>query len=130
MNIEKKDLPQKMLQKWGATTLQEYWTNVPNILLTHQAVLRLSNTELVLLINLMSYEHDFNSPIYPSIATLAERQGLHERSIQRAINRLIQKGMLEKLVRAKHPEQKGVTNIYSISPLKRKLEDLAKNLNS
>lgn len=128
MSFDASKLPKKMQLKWGRTVLQSQWTNVPNLLLEHQKNLDLSSTELVMLINLMSYEHDVDTDIYPSISTLAKRQGLHERSTQRAINRLIEKGMLEKHIRSKHQNQAGLTNIYSLEPLKNKLMELALKL--
>lgn len=125
MSTEKElKIPPVLLQKWGKKALEDKWTSVPNMILLRQAELNISNTELVLLINIMSYEHNINALVYPSISTLAKRQGLHERSIQRAINRLVEKGFLTKTIRSKHQDQKGLTNIYSIAPLRAKLEEL------
>ena len=84
-------------------------------------VLELSNTEMLLLIHLISFIHFADTPAFPSISTLAGRINQHPRTVQRTINKLISKGVLKRKIRAKSVNDKGLSNLYSFEPLIEKL---------
>ncbi|ELU1491094.1 TPA: helix-turn-helix domain-containing protein [Enterobacter hormaechei] len=84
-------------------------------------VLDLSNTEMLLLIHLISFIHFADTPAFPSISTLAARINQHPRTVQRTINKLISKGFLKRKIRAKSVNDKGLSNLYSVEPLIEKL---------
>ena len=114
-------IPKELLGKWGGPALAQGWTNIPNTLLDQQSKLDLTNSEMVLLIHIISFSHKAESPAFPSITTLATRLNQHSRTIQRTISRLVEKGIINKTIRSKHANDLGMTNIYSLEPLKRKL---------
>ena len=115
--ITKDKIPTSLLVKWGLSLLSEGWTTIPNELLFHQKDLDLSNSEMMLMIHILSFMHHPMAPAFPSIETLANRINQHPRTVQRTIDRLIKKRVLKKTVRSKHKNDKGMTNLYSIEPL-------------
>ncbi|CAG9435230.1 helix-turn-helix domain-containing protein [Providencia alcalifaciens] len=121
MNDYQIDIPERLLFIWGRTILGSGWASVPNELLKNQNKLELSNSELVLLIHLISFMHHGDSKIYPSIELLSNRMSQDRRTIQRTINRLVSKKIIRKKVRSASEVDKGLTNIYDLSPLMLKL---------
>ncbi|MDK6876804.1 hypothetical protein QP359_09380, partial [Lactobacillus paragasseri] len=67
------EIPEKILAIWGRSILVSGWTSVPNELLRNQSKLGLSNTELVLVIHLISFLHNADARVFPSIKHLSER---------------------------------------------------------
>ncbi|WP_337155246.1 helix-turn-helix domain-containing protein [Proteus terrae] len=121
MNDYKINIPERLLLIWGRTILGSGWASVPNELLKNQNKLELSNSELVLLIHLISFMHHDDSKVYPSIELLSKRMSQDRRTIQRTINRLISKKIIRKKIRSTSRLDKGLTNIYDLSPLMLKL---------
>lgn len=121
-NEEKNEyLPEQLLVIWGRTILSSGWTTVPNELLKNQSELDISNSELVLLIHLISFMHRASSKIFPSIEYLSERMNQDRRTIQRTIRRLETKDLIKKRIRSTGNNDIGMTNVYDISPLMLKL---------
>ncbi|EMB1508630.1 helix-turn-helix domain-containing protein, partial [Salmonella enterica] len=60
----------------------------------NQAKLELSNTELVLIIHLISFIHNADSKAFPSLSLLSERMSQDRRTIQRTLGKLEEKGLL------------------------------------
>ncbi|EDZ9869145.1 TPA: helix-turn-helix domain-containing protein [Klebsiella pneumoniae] len=118
---EKIDYPETLLSIWGRTILSSGWTTVPNELLKNQAELGISNSELVLIIHLISFMHSASAKIFPSIDSLAERMNQDRRTIQRTIQRLEDKGLIRKRVRSTGKYDIGLSNVYDISPLMLKI---------
>lgn len=118
---EKTDFPEALLSIWGRTILGSGWTTVPNELLKNQSHLGISNSELVLLIHLISFMHSASAKIFPSIDSLAERMNQDRRTIQRTIQRLEDKELIRKRVRSTGKTDVGMSNVYDISPLMLKL---------
>lgn len=116
--------PKELLGKWGVAALINGWTNIPNTLLEQQSKLDLTNSEMMLLIHIISFSHKAESPAFPSVSTLATRLNQHTRTVQRTIGRLVEKGIINKKVRSKHANDLGMTNIYTLEPLKRKLSKI------
>ena len=110
--------------RWGRSILSSGWTTIPNELLINHSRLDLTNTELVLVIHLISFLHNSDSKIYPSINTLSLRMNQDRRTIQRTINSLEEKNILKKTIRSKGKNDKGMTNFYDLSPLMLKLINL------
>ncbi|WP_409335559.1 helix-turn-helix domain-containing protein, partial [Escherichia coli] len=82
------EIPERILAIWGRSILNSGWTSVPNELLKNQSKLGIGNTELVLLINLISFMHHPDARVYPSISLLCERMNQDRRTIQRNLNKL------------------------------------------
>lgn len=126
--MNKDQIPKELLMRWGLNTLRSGWTNIPNTLLQNQGLLGLSNTEITLIIQIMSFAHSCDTTAFPSIATLSERTNQHPRTIQRTIGRLVKKGFIEKVVRSKHANDIGLSNLYNLEPLRDKLAKLSKDI--
>jgi DNA replication protein DnaD len=120
-HIDLDRIPKELLGKWGGPALAKGWTNIPNTLLEQQSNLDLTNSEMMLLIHIISFSHKAESPAFPSITTLATLLNQHPRTVQRTIGRLVKKGIIHKIIRSKHANDLGMTNIYNLDPLKKKL---------
>ena len=96
--------------KWSPETEANGYTQVPNILLTCQGSLRLSHGELVTLLQLLSFQFEHKSMVYPSIARLAKRSGKGYSTTQRNLKSLEDKGFIKR----KHVF--GSTNRYDLTP--------------
>jgi len=110
-------MPPTILSIWGQNILSLGWTTIPNLLLQSQSRLGLSNSELVLIIHLISFIHHPLSRVFPSIDFLAKRMDQDRRTIQRTIKRLEQKGFVRKRVRSSGKGDIGMTNVYDLDPL-------------
>lgn len=118
------EIPEKILAIWGRSVLASGWTSVPNELLRNQSKLELSNTELVLIIHLISFLHNADARVFPSIKHLSERMNQDRRTIQRTLGKLVKQDILRVKVRSTGKQDKGLTNVYDLTPLMLKLINL------
>ncbi len=123
MKMEKMqtDIPDRLLAIWGRSILSSGWSSIPNELLKNQSRLNLSNTELVLVIHLISFMHHADARVFPSINLLSERMSQDRRTIQRALSKLEAKKIIRKRIRSTSKSDIGMTNIYDLTPLMLKL---------
>ncbi|HGM7139078.1 TPA: helix-turn-helix domain-containing protein, partial [Serratia marcescens] len=119
--ISKNEMPLTILAIWGQNILTSGWTTIPNLLLKSQSKLGLSNSELVLVIHLISFIHQPFSRVFPSIELLSKRMDQDRRTIQRTMKRLEDKGIVRKKVRSTGKVDVGMTNVYDLDPLMLKL---------
>ena len=98
--------------KWGHTP-------VPNILVTHQRELGITNGELAVLLGLLMFMWSTNNP-FPAVSTLASHSGMASKTIRRHIRSLEAKGLIRRKYR------KAITNEYDFGPLKSRLHTIAK----
>lgn len=119
--LTKNEMPPTILSIWGQNILSLGWTTIPNLLLRSQSKLGLSNSELVLVIHLISFIHQPFSRVYPSIELLAKRMDQDRRTIQRTVKRLEDKGFIRKKIRSNGKKDAGMTNVYDLDPLMLKL---------
>jgi len=105
-------------KKWGASISDRGFAQVPNYLLYINRFLdkNLSSLELMVLIQLVGLWWKKDKQPFPSMATLGELCGVSSRQIQRTINQLIERRMIEKEVRTNDKGLKA-TNIYKLDPL-------------
>lgn len=85
----------RLTEKWGDAALAG-WMAVPDVLLKNQHRLGLQPTELLVLINILSFWWYAEGLPYPRITTLAKRMGVTPRTVQRSLQKLIEKGLIEK----------------------------------
>ncbi len=115
--------------KWGKPVAERGFAQVPNyLLLLNQFVdedERLSPVELLVLIQLVGTWWRRGELPFPSMRTLALRCGVSERQIQRAIKRLIDRGLLKKVKR----RTKGIisSNAYDLEPLVELLNEIPRH---
>lgn len=105
--------------KWGEAVAARGFTQVPNyLLLLNQFVapeLRLTPAELLILIQLAgAWWHKGQLP-FPSVRVLADRCGVSERQVQRALRRLEELDLVKRVSRRTH----GLiaSNFYDLTPL-------------
>lgn len=108
-----------ILQKWGEPVAGRGFAQIPNYLLFLNQFIdredRLSPVELLILIQLVGAWWKKGEKPFPSMGTLATRCGVSERQIQRAINHLVELGLIERSKR----RIKGLisANSYDLAPL-------------
>ena len=84
-------------QRWGSAVTHALtgYTAVPDVLIRSQRELRLSRTEMVVILNLlMHWWHGDGKWPYPRISTIAGRMGVTRRTVERAIKSLESKGLI------------------------------------
>jgi len=95
---------------------------VPHLLLLHQKALGLTSAELNVYLHVFMHWYDAGRFPYPHTGTIAQRMGTTKRNVQRLINSLAKKGMLDKIpgMRRRDPKH------YDVRPLLLKLQPKAK----
>lgn len=81
--------------KWGDAAIAG-WQALPDVLLKNQKTLGLSPTELVVLINVLSFWWYVDRPPYPRASTLAKRMDVNNRTVYRALDTLTKKRLIAK----------------------------------
>lgn len=114
MNQNKYDFTSKWsaeVEKWG-------YTEMPNLLITNQQYLDISNAEMVVLINLLMYKWTVKNP-YPAVASLSRHTGMSSNTVRTHLRLLEKKKLLKRIGR------KSLTNEYNLVPLINKLRGVA-----
>lgn len=110
--------------KYGSLVTHFGFTQVPNLLLRHQKKLRIKNSDMILVLNLMSYEYD--KPISsPAFRTIMRSTGMSSRTIHEAKKRLERLGYL---VRNKSKKTQFNTDEKSLTGLTKMMRILARVL--
>jgi len=111
-------------EKWGTSVIEEGWTPIPLRLLEHQKTLDIRPSEMAVLIHLLRYWFSADQEyVYPKQTRIAESSGMSVRTVQRAIDSLEAKGLIEK-----EKKKEGLSlyphNYYSLKPLVKKVQGL------
>ena len=118
---------QKILKAKWRTSLDAGWTVVPSALLRGLPRLHIDANGLAVLICLIDYWWAPEDLPWPSKKALADRLDVSERTIQRAIARLKEEGLVK--AEARHGAHGGQTsNRYDLSPLVAKLEVIVRDI--
>lgn len=113
--------------KWGDQISNKGWVAIPTSLFFNQKRLNINSLEMNVLTNLIMHWWDKEKPPYPSQAAIANRIGVSVRTIQRALDELAKKGIIEKQSSSVfNPVFKG-RNVYNLEPLVLLLSDIEKN---
>ena len=108
---------EKALQKkWGKEGLCMGWTAFPTALLFMQNELGISSLEINVLLNLITHWWEPNDKIYPAQDGIASRMGVSKRTVQRGIEKLLDRGLINVKPTSRDGQYKG-RNIYDLSPL-------------
>lgn len=119
---------QKILnQKWGQETMDANYTVIPSALLRGQARLGINATELAILVHLIDHWWKPGEMPWPSKKTLAERLRVGEKSIQRAMARLEEEGLISRKPRFNKTGAR-TSNEYDLAPLVERLKPIAKDM--
>ena len=113
--------PSAVTAKWGAAA-DAGFQMVPDVLLKSQSGLGLTATELVVLLNLtMHWWYPEQKP-FPRVTTIAERMGIDMRTVQRAMARLRELGLIR---REKMATETGERAVIDLGGLVARLSELA-----
>jgi len=114
-------------EKWSKEVAERGFTQVPNYLLDINSFVnedyKISPTETMILLQLISKWWKAEEKPYPSMRTISEKIGVSERQVQRAIKSLIEKEYITK-ERKKHKKYLS-TNVYDLTPLVKILTTIA-----
>lgn len=110
-------------QKWGSA-LEPGFQILPNLLIANQSRLRITPTEMVVLLHLNRYWWSVGNHPFPSPDRIAEQMGLHRRSVQRCFSRLETKGLIQRL-RLRALSNGSVVRPISLVPLADALRKIA-----
>jgi hypothetical protein len=87
--------PNRIASKWGDAIALGFLA-VPDALLINQSVLGMTTTESMVLLNVLSYWWFEERKPFPRTSVIAKRMGVANRTVQRALEQLQLKGILEK----------------------------------
>lgn len=88
--------PSAVRQRWrGAVTSAETgFTAVPDVLIRSQGQLKLSSTEMVVLLNILLHWWREDEWPYPRVSAIGDRMGTSRRTVERSIRSLQEKGLV------------------------------------
>lgn len=110
-------------RKWGKRVMALGFCIVPSLILRAQQRLRLTPTQLAVLMHLADYWWDVERKPYPSKKTLGERLGLSARQVQRHIADLEKMKLVQRIERRASHQGK-LSNEYDLSGLVNRLKEL------
>jgi predicted transcriptional regulator len=90
-------LPTTIKDKWqGAVTEGSGFVAIPLALLRLQTKLKLTPTDMVVLINLLAHWWDPARAVFPRSATIAVRMGVAKRTVQRSTQKMVKAGLIDR----------------------------------
>jgi hypothetical protein len=90
-------VPSPIKDKWqGAVTQGSGFVAVPMVLLRMQTKYGLSQTEMMVLINLLAHWWEPSRGVFPRSSIIAARLGVAKRTVQRATEKLEGMGLIER----------------------------------
>lgn len=92
------DTTYEIRARWGSA-LDEGFLAIPSVLLRKQSEIGLSTSEMITLLNVLSYWWRADGLPFPGTSSLAQRMGTTTRTIERNLNQLLEKGLLKKVVK-------------------------------
>jgi DNA-directed RNA polymerase subunit RPC12/RpoP len=112
--------------RWGGIVISRGWSAVPEVLLRHQGLLKLSATDLAVLLQLELHRRNAADVVWPGLRTVARRSGLGERTVRERIQGLEERGLIE----VQNAERSGggtTSNRYLANGLREALALIASN---
>lgn len=113
--------------KWGATVAEEGWTPIPLRLIEGQQKLGIKPAEMTVLLHLLKHWFSAdNAYVFPKQSRISSASGMSLRTVQRAIDSLEDKRLIEK---KKMQSENSIYqhNHYSLAPLVKKVQSLDLN---
>jgi DNA-binding MarR family transcriptional regulator len=96
---------------------------LPHLVLLHQKDLEITSEELNVFLHIFMHWHDAGRNPFPHTSTIAKRMDVSQRTVQRLVNQLYAKGLIEKIPGHKRKDPMR----YDVRPLLKKLEGRAKS---
>lgn len=100
----------KFEQKWSFEVMMYGFTQVPNLLISCQGHLKITDGEMMTLLSLLTHWYRHDTKIYPSIERLAKFSHKGYSTVQKRLRTLEQKGFI------KRRHSGGKTTTYDILP--------------
>lgn len=123
----KEESKRNLERRWSKEVLEPGFTFVPSVILRAQARLHINATELALLLHLIDHWWEDDTMPFPSKKRLAERLGVSDKTVQRAMKRLEEEGLIKREPRS-HASGGQASNRYDLSPLVDKLKPIARDM--
>lgn len=114
-------------KKWGKVTMDANYTVIPCALLRGQARLGIGPNELAVLIHLIDHWWRPEAMPWPSKKTIADRLGVSTKTVQRAVVKLKDQGLLRRNDRY-HKTGGRTSNEYDLTPLVERLQIIAADM--
>ncbi len=116
-----------LTQKWGSSVIDAGYTVVPSVILRAQRRLHLNANQLAVLLHLLDFWWQPKDMPWPTKKTIAERMGVADKTVQRAIATMEAEGLLKRADRYKAHGGR-TSNRYDLEPLVNRLEAIAKEM--
>ena len=116
-------------QKWGDALSAGGFQALPNALLSAQRQLGLSTTDVVVVLHLNSRWWSRDRAPFSRPVLIAEKMGVHRRTVERSLERMEKKGLLKRL-RPKSTERGSIIRPFSLIPLAERLGAFARRYDS
>ncbi len=114
-------------RRWTKPVLEPGFTLIPSALLRAQGRLHIGPIELNVLMQMIDHWWENEDMPFPAKKRMAERIGVSEKTIQRAVTRLVEEGLIRRTPR--HNRHGGQTsNLYDLTPLVEKLAPIAADM--
>jgi hypothetical protein len=107
----------QIAQRWTPRLAAAGWTPVADCFLRNYHRLRISHTEAMVIIHIMSFKWDADAP-FPALKTIARRMGITAPSVRTHLRNLEKHRLLARDFRI------GTTNRFHLGPLFDRLEQL------
>jgi predicted transcriptional regulator len=111
--------------KWGKQTMDVGFTVLPSVLLRSQARLKIKCNELAVLVHLIEHWWKPGSMPWPSKKTIAERLGVSDKTVQRAMVKLEKEKLIQRNSRFLKTSKGRTSNEYDLAPLVDRLKEIA-----
>ena len=120
----KKSRKKPAVEKWGSKVIDSGFSMIPSLLLRAQHRLKLSPTQLAVLVQIIDHWWEASRKPYPSKKELAKRLGIGERQVQRYIAELEAAGLLKREDRFAQNHNGRLSNIYNLDGLVERLKEI------
>ncbi len=104
---------QRIAAKWGPAAMAGF-QGVPDLLLKNQSRLDLTATEMLVLLNITMHWWYPDQRPFPRSTIIAKRMGVETRTVQRAISRLQELKLLQKVKEISDGEEREVCDVSGL----------------
>lgn len=114
INKPKKDHnnQRELEKKWGKSVTDKGWVAIPKLLIQNQSKLKLTTSELSVLLVLLSEWWGATSPVIPSARRIGEMTGKSERTVYKLIKSLAEKDRGDY---QKHLDEIGIKGLITVT---------------
>ena len=110
-------VPRQIAVRWTPRLASAGWTPICDYFLRNYHRLKISHTEAMVIIHIMSFKWDSDAP-FPALKTIAKRMGITAPSVRTHLRNLEGKRLLRRQMSI------GTTNRFHLQPLFERLEEL------